>query len=507
MVRIGAIFIAVCMVLIAGSLGAVLYLRFGFTAIEAVVSALGVLTALAVYHAVAGRRRDRAEITNQVANLARGTGDLARQLAEFGRRLSAMESKLETVLDKALSTAQPLAVEIEELSRLVKQLADTVAAHEVVLGTLRSEPQAAPAMAPVLAPVLAAAPSAARAHAVTAEAARAPESVQAPVAVPAAPVPVATAAEPPPAAPPEPRVAAFNGLNRDGIIAAIAHAIEARRIELYLQPVVTLPQRKVRYYEALSRLKLADGDLVAAADFLPYAEAGSLLPKLDSLLVLRCVQVVRRLSLKNRDVGAFCNLAGATLTDAGFPQLLEFAEANRAIAPSLVFEFTQSAVRAMGPIEHESLAALAERGFRFSMDNLTDLRVEPRELNERGFRFVKAPASLLLNRVGGAAADIHPADFSDLLGRFGIDLIADRIESESNVVDLLDFDVRFGQGFLFSPPRPVRAEALAGIAERGETLGREASPIAAAAAAAIDTGPAPRAGALAHLARTGSGRV
>ena len=156
--------------------------------------------------------------------------------------------------------------------------------------------------------------------------------------------------------------------------------------------------------------------------------------------------------------------SGATLTDAGFPQLLEFLEANRAIAPALVFEFTQSAVRAMGPIEHESLAALAERGFRFSMDNLTDLRVEPRELTERGFRFVKAPAALLLNRVGAASTDIHPADFSDLLGRFGIDLIADRIESEATVVDLLDYDVRFGQGFLFSPPRPVRAEALQGIA-------------------------------------------
>jgi cyclic-di-GMP phosphodiesterase TipF (flagellum assembly factor) len=32
------------------------------------------------------------------------------------------------------------------------------------------------------------------------------------------------------------------------------------------------------------------------------------------------------------------------------------------------------------------------------------------------------------------------------------------------VVDLLDYDVRFGQGFLFSPPRPVRAEALHGTA-------------------------------------------
>jgi cyclic-di-GMP phosphodiesterase TipF (flagellum assembly factor) len=97
------------------------------------------------------------------------------------------------------------------------------------------------------------------------------------------------------------------------------------------------------------------------------------------------------------------------------------------------------------------------------MDNLSDLRIEPRELTQRGFRFIKAPATLLLNRVGAASTDIHPADMSDLLGRFGIDLIAEKIEAEGAVVDLLDYDVRFGQGFLFSPPRPVRAEALQGV--------------------------------------------
>jgi cyclic-di-GMP phosphodiesterase TipF (flagellum assembly factor) len=178
------------------------------------------------------------------------------------------------------------------------------------------------------------------------------------------------------------------------------------------------------------------------------------------------------------------------LTDSGFPQLLEFIEANRAIAPSLVFEFTQGAVRGMGPIEHESMAALAERGFRFSMDNLSDLRIEPRELTARGFRFIKAPAALLLNRVGSASANIHPADFSDLLGRFGIDLIAERIETESTVVDLLDYDVRFGQGFLFSPPRPVRAEALQGAGGEG------------AAAPSPDVAPPMRSG-LAQLVRAG----
>ena len=464
MVRISAIFIAVCMVLIAGSIGFVVYLRFGLTGAELFLIGLGVLTALAVYNAVAARSRDRAEVSDQIASISRSSADLARQLAEFGRHLGTVETKVDAVLDKALASAQPLAVEIEELSTLVKHLADSVAAHEAALAGLSGKQRIAPAV-----------PAAAASNATA-----------------AVPMPDPAVA---PAAPIAGMIAAFNGLDRDGVVAAINSAIEGSKIELYLQPIVTLPQRKVRYYEALSRWKADNGDLVAAADFLKFAEAGGLMPKLDNLSVLRCVQVVRRLLLKNRDIGLFCNLSSATLIDSGFQRFLEFVEANRAIAPALVFEFTQRAVRAMGPIEHESLAALADRGFRFSMDNLTDLRVEPRELNERGFRFIKAPAALLLNRVGAASTDIHPADLSDLLGRFGIDLIAERIEAEGAVVDLLDYDVRFGQGFLFSLPRPVRAEALQG-ADAGQTDADQAKRDAAA----------PRGAGLAQLARTGSGR-
>src|SRR3984957_5351397 len=133
MVRISAIFISTCMVLIAGSLGFVVYLRFGLTGAESALVALGALTALAVYNAVAARKHDRLEASNQLANLARGSGELARQLAEFGRRLGSVEVKVDTVVDRALATAQPLAAEIEELSALVKQLADSVASQEVAI--------------------------------------------------------------------------------------------------------------------------------------------------------------------------------------------------------------------------------------------------------------------------------------------------------------------------------------------------------------------------------------
>ena len=39
------------------------------------------------------------------------------------------------------------------------------------------------------------------------------------------------------------------------LIDAVKEAVEANRIDLYLQPIVTLPQRKVRYYEAVTRLR------------------------------------------------------------------------------------------------------------------------------------------------------------------------------------------------------------------------------------------------------------
>jgi cyclic-di-GMP phosphodiesterase TipF (flagellum assembly factor) len=112
-------------------------------------------------------------------------------------------------------------------------------------------------------------------------------------------------------------------------------------------------------------------------------------------------------------------------------------------------------------VESEHLAQLARLGYGFSIDNVTDLRLDPRELADRGVKFIKVPANMLLDQKQLSSADIHAADLSDLLGRFGIDLVAERIEGERAVVDLLDYDVRFGQGFLFAPPRPLRPEGAA----------------------------------------------
>ncbi|WP_315721770.1 MULTISPECIES: EAL domain-containing protein [unclassified Bradyrhizobium] len=480
MIRISTIFIAICMVLVAASLGLILYSMAGISGSESAIVSLAALTFLILYNAVSMRLRDRSDVGGQIADLSRGTADLARQVAEFGRRLSAIEGRMVSSSSVSADRLQGVIGEINELGGLMKQLAVTVAQHEDLIAAI---PQAAASgadstvaaardvTAPVVVPPTSAivpeakpAPSAspelkAREATGTFSAAPAPAPMaRAPIAqpVPTAPATIANSA---PVAPAAPR-------SQQQILAAVKGAIEDNRLDIYLQPLVTLPQRKVRFYEAVTRLRDERDQVVAAEDFISIAEAAGLVGRIDHMVLLRCVQVLRRLMVRNKDVGIFCNISSATLSSpANFSQCLDFLEANRALAPSFVLEFKQSTLRSLGPTETEHLAALAQRGYRFSIDHVTDLRFEPRELADRGVRFIKVPAALLLDPKQSSVSDIHPTDLSDLLGRFGIDLIAERIEGESSVVDLLDYDVRFGQGFLFAPPRPLRPEGASATGE------------------------------------------
>jgi cyclic-di-GMP phosphodiesterase TipF (flagellum assembly factor) len=442
MIRISTIFIAICMVLVAASLGLVLHAVAGFSGSESAIVALTALTFLILYNAVSMRLRDRTDVGGQIADLSRGTADLARQVAEFGRRLAAVEGRVLSANSAGADRIHAVVGEINELGTLVKQLAVSVAGHDDLLATgAAARPAATADKEPQN---------------------ELPFAAEATGFAPAAAI-AATAA---------PAAATTSSRSEAQTLAAVKNAVEENRIDIYLQPMVTLPQRKVRFYEAVTRLRDDRDQVIAADDFISIAEAGGLMGKIDHMVMLRCVQVLRRLMVRNKEVGVFCNVSATTLGNPTyFAQCLDFLEANRALAPSFVLEFKQAAFRRLGPTETEHLAALSQRGYRFSIDHVTDLRVEPRELADRGVRFIKVPAALLLDPKQNSTSDIHPSDLSDLLGRFGIDLIAERIEGERAVVDLLDYDVRFGQGFLFAPPRPLRPEGAS--ATGGATPNKE----------------------------------
>ncbi len=354
-------------------------------------------------HAAISRAVERREVRQELAELTGLAAGLSRELDHAANRIVELEERFERETTERM---ERIFSEIRVVESLVKRLAET-----------RDAP---PRPVAVGAPMLQA---------------RLAEEFAPPM--------------------PEPDVSTMSDTD---LLETIRRSLEANRVDLYLQPIVGLPQRKVRYYEGLSRLRSERGALIMPRDYMRVAEPAGMMPTVDNILLFRCIQVVRKLASRNKNAGVFCNISAFSLLDSDFfPQFVEYMQHNQDLAQHLIFEFSQTTVNGMGPIEEESLTALAKLGFRFSMDQVTNLKINAPFLHDRNFRFIKISAATLVGNQHNDS-DIHASDIKELLRRNGIQLIVDKIETEREVVDVLDLNVEYGQGYLFGEPKPVREE-------------------------------------------------
>jgi cyclic-di-GMP phosphodiesterase, flagellum assembly factor TipF len=254
------------------------------------------------------------------------------------------------------------------------------------------------------------------------------------------------------------------------LLRTVHDALTENRVDLYLQPVVSLPQRRTVFYESFTRLRDASDRVMMPAEYLSIAEGEGLVPAIDNLLLFRCAQIVRRLARQDRKVGVFCNVALSSLGDETFfPQFLEFLSQNRDLNQALIFELGQATFDARGAVEARNMAKLADLGFRFSIDKVQTLDLDFADLQRSDVKFVKVAADLLIEQLldldGGAPLpslpDIRAADFAGLTRRYGIEVVAEKCESERQIVDVLELDVAIGQGHLFGEPRAIKEDVLA----------------------------------------------
>jgi cyclic-di-GMP phosphodiesterase TipF (flagellum assembly factor) len=248
---------------------------------------------------------------------------------------------------------------------------------------------------------------------------------------------------------------------------AIIQAFREDRLEIHLQPVVSLPQRKTRFYEALARLRLDEQTLLQPDEFLPVLEESQLLPELDGKVAARAAAVARHLVNRGSEGFVSCNLAAASVRTPGFLRALgRILEAYPDILGRLAFEIPQRAWRMLDAESAGALEQLRAKGAFFILDRATDMRLDPLSLADRGVAYAKLPARMLLDPQPSHGLDFETADLATVLSRAGIRLVADRVETESDVPDLIDIDVPLAQGYVFAPPRAVRPDIVAGLARR-----------------------------------------
>jgi cyclic-di-GMP phosphodiesterase TipF (flagellum assembly factor) len=100
---------------------------------------------------------------------------------------------------------------------------------------------------------------------------------------------------------------------------------------------------------------------------------------------------------------------------------------------------------------------------------VSDLDLDFQDLARADVKFVRVGAEMMVNQlleVDGQLAlrslkDLAAADYADLTRRYGVEVIAEKVESERQVVDILELNIRYGQGNLFGEPRAIRDAILA----------------------------------------------
>lgn len=250
---------------------------------------------------------------------------------------------------------------------------------------------------------------------------------------------------------PDLRVVSADSQSR--LLDIVRDGLRQDRVDLYLQPIVSLPQRKRRFFECYSRIRSEAGDVIAPEQYLSVAKQAGLVTAIDNMLLFRCMQLLRKLQRKDYAIEFFCNVSANTMSDREFlSDFVTYMESHVEMAPALVLELTQADLDERLAVIEPDLMKLGKLGYRFSLDSVTDINLDIGGLVDRHFQYVKIDAGLILDRIqAGGAADIRM--LKQQLDQHDVDLIVERIESEQMLVELLDFNIDFGQGYLFGEPR------------------------------------------------------
>lgn len=390
----------------------------------------------------------KAEEASVIAQLAR------EDLALANERLAKLEQFLQTTPAAApalRATMAEVTGTVGLLGGVVRELAKNIAAQNRDVAELKGSLKAAP---------------------------KAEEPQQervAPVLLPETAIPTPAASQPIP--PSAPRKAADEELRR---MRLITKAFEADSIELHLQPIVSLPQRKIRSYEALARLRLADGTLLGPSEFLGALERLGRAPEFDRRVLNRAVAVAYHLITKGSEAIVSVNLAPHSVQEPGFLwSLTGLVDTAPETLGKVVLEFPQECWRGLDADHKAALGILRDKGVPLSLDAATDLRFDARELADLGVRFVKLPAELLVAAEQDERHRLSPElgvrDFASALRREGIRLVAEHVEREEMVPVLAEIGVPLAQGFVFAAPRPVKAEVLGAAAP--QTSSESVQPI------------------------------
>ncbi|MCM2474101.1 EAL domain-containing protein [Rhizobium sp. CG5] len=257
----------------------------------------------------------------------------------------------------------------------------------------------------------------------------------------------------------------------------VSLALSEGRIDAHYQPIVRLETGEVVGFEALCRMITKTGDIVSAAHFQEAMKDAHVAAQLTFQMLQRVATDMRRwldLDLPLQHVGV--NLSAADFHNGSLLERLSetFGKAGVPLK-HLILEVTESVY--LGQRDHvvaDEIKALRQHGLRVALDDfgtgfasLTHLLTVPVDI-------IKIDKSFIDRLVPGDGGSAIVEGLLGIAEKLGIRVVAEGIETNAQVHQLLALGCRLGQGYYYS--KAVDREAAVMLLKRFGQSPRDDEP-------------------------------
>ena len=235
----------------------------------------------------------------------------------------------------------------------------------------------------------------------------------------------------------------------------IVGALNQRRIEIALEPVVHATSRTPLLYEALLRMRLEDGSLVAPAAIFPVAEKVGLVQLLDHrVLELALVRLTADPALH-----LAVNMSTATVHDPDWPTRAQAAFAlHPGTAERLTIEITETCAIEDIEATRRAIAAMKRLGVKVAMDDFGAGHTSFRNLRSLAFDLLKIDGAFVQNLARSADDRFFVRTLVDLAHHLAIPIVAEWVEDAETAELLASWGVDYFQGNFFGRAAGPQAE-------------------------------------------------